>query len=721
MSWILQDTFLTNMPTGINGSTCDSGHTRTVLDTMAGLWFWDRRAYGYGYTGRTYPDPGIWYPSLATLGTSRVIGRFLVAHGRKRDTASGGPRFGWATSTSGDNMVVGPYFHQTGLFYHTTAAGVGASLGVAYSADTDYYFASVLRATGNYTFIKGGAFTDWTLIFWYQSGTDSTLYPNIHFANSATTNYSYTKLFGLPNTTFTPTLLASDSFNRGTGNLHNSQTDGSGDAEISGGSGLTWTVRSGAFNTNNNYALATSDSSKATIPITRGDITLKGALTGGGAGFAVKYIDENNYFLVWTSVVSNTIKYIQKIEGGGSTVTGGAITVVSGAWMEIRVDSVNRTADVYYNNIFVQQIAINAAFDGTYICGIIADNNSYVDGFVVLQNTGYNSTLDSWITLPSRPTVSLTNSLVGGGTSYKAQLHFHCNANGDDGADSIATVVGAYKSAGYNVACLTSHDYKQANPGIDDGSFIFMPGVEETTNEVPPSHVGNINADNNIAGASRQTTVTGVNNETNAIASMNHPNYSGAPVSFAQMVAVTGYLLSEIWNAKSEQLESHGDASDKIDFALSRGKQIFLTAVDDYHKTADNIFNTAWDIVYAPSLSIANIIAAYRAGNFYGSRGPAVTVTTSVADITVSCPDSANIVFYGYGGVSASGPGTTLKTENGVTSSTYTCTGNEIYVRAKVTRVSDSKPVWTQPVWVMMTAAPTYSKTLSGGLFDYPA
>ena len=79
-----------------------------------------------------------------------------------------------------------------------------------------------------------------------------------------------------------------------------------------------------------------------------------------------------------------------------------------------------------------------------------------------------------------------------------------------------------------------------------------------------------------------------------------------------------------MWNAGCELEIGRGDSSLQWDEALERGKNLFALATDDsHHPGFDSGF--AWTMVRAADKSQEAVLAALRAGSFYGSTGPEIT------------------------------------------------------------------------------------------------
>ena len=78
---------------------------------------------------------------------------------------------------------------------------------------------------------------------------------------------------------------------------------------------------------------------------------------------------------------------------------------------------------------------------------------------------------------------------------------------------------------------------------------------------------------------------------------------------------------------------------------------------------------------------------------FYSTQGPDLTVTYSGGQVTAVTSAAATIAFIVDSGVVA-------QSSAGATSASYTPAGADTYIRVKVTRDSDSKLAWSNPIFI---------------------
>lgn len=182
--FLIQDEFHTALTAGnVNGTSAEPGPgTRTVVDTTNELAIvgGQCRISGHNANG----DPGTWITAV-----SRAAGTAALYKYQRNTDITFDSTCGFDSNQSGAMLVSFPYFYirETGTFVYPSNANISTIL----SADTWYELVIVLRATGAFFLIKGGAITNWTL-FWVESTSNAaSLYP-------ALTSYSETlNWFGL--------------------------------------------------------------------------------------------------------------------------------------------------------------------------------------------------------------------------------------------------------------------------------------------------------------------------------------------------------------------------------------------------------------------------------------------------------------------------------------------------------------------------------------------
>lgn len=193
-------------------------------------------AVAAGSVDTTLPDPG---PG-GTRSVASDSGNNLSISGGNLDVAGGASTWGnpglsWGTSyarTAGRLMVFQVQFTSTGLhmwigFKKTDTPGDYAGEEIFFREDsnniklvensviigtvsdgTSYYVALAMRSTGYFMFIKGGAWTNWQLLWSGMRNSTATLYPvAVGYSQQFTTDF-----IRIPDTLWLPTPVLSDGF-----------------------------------------------------------------------------------------------------------------------------------------------------------------------------------------------------------------------------------------------------------------------------------------------------------------------------------------------------------------------------------------------------------------------------------------------------------------------------------------------------------------------------
>lgn len=376
--YLLNDTFATDRAAGaVNGTPAEPGPgRRTVVDTNSKLSLSGGEAV-FATGGVTAGDPGLWYDP-----PPRAPGQVLLA---SASYSAGGVEVGWDLPGSGN---VTDCVRMTGTTLAIRANLTALTVGTA-AASTTYRVAVVQRAAGNLYFVKGGAFTNWTLIWIGTTGAGAQ--PNIVALTSATA--AIASIPRVPAEKWLPSPLASDGFSVwGT-------TDGGGHAEGvagglgSGGSGLTWTTRVGTLTVVGGKAQATALSGSiavATVPVATSDMIVASAVTRVGAtvGSVVKWVDSNNYILIRHD---GTFAQLFKVVSGSATpLISTTATHVAGA--QIVLICRGTEYRLFYNNAAIgsTQTIADAVFTGVANAGVYTSGltDTIDDFFVYASGSG---------------------------------------------------------------------------------------------------------------------------------------------------------------------------------------------------------------------------------------------------------------------------------------------------------------------------------------------
>jgi len=313
---------------------------------------------------------------------------------------------------------------------------------------------------------------------------------------------------------------------------------------------------------------------------------------------------------------------------------------------------------------------------------------------------------------------------------FRGNTHTHTlNSDGDSPPDSAARW---YRDHGYQFLFVTDHE-KQTNPaplnaryGVP-AKFLLIVGQEVTQRVSDSSHYrGTRQAHVNSLGANAVVMPQGERGlakgitmrqgyadnvarirAAGGIPQINHPNFIWS-VRLEDLVDLPDSVLLEIANAHTGVNNGGDDKSPSTealwDSLLTRGKTIFGVADDDAHsfrpEDADSYELTrpgrGWIVVRADTLTSDAILGGIRRGDFYASTGvmiDSLIATRTEVRLSMAVKQEGRFLteFIGSGGrvlAQVRGP-----------QAAYAITGNEGYVRARVTD-SNGRRAWTQAVRV---------------------
>lgn len=301
ISYLLYDQFITDLAAGsVNGTNAEpTGGVRTVVDTGLQL------SIGGGslIVGSGAGNPRILYSSKA-----RVAGRVLIADAV---ATINDIYFGYGSSSSSlgnpNAFRIRPGSPNISTYENSSTIQHGTIV-----SGTSYKYAVVMRSTGAYYFIKGGVYTNWTLLWIGALVSTTPMYPIFYQDGGALSADN----IRIPVPTWLPTPLAYDTFTRGDGAIGSSETTGP-DGQVT--PALTWT--GGAISSN-----------KLVITPTVGIVE---ALTDGGLE---NWINPTN-LTSWTEHIA-----------GASTVNRESSTIHGGSYAaRFDIDALNNNADITQN------------------------------------------------------------------------------------------------------------------------------------------------------------------------------------------------------------------------------------------------------------------------------------------------------------------------------------------------------------------------------------
>ncbi len=299
---------------------------------------------------------------------------------------------------------------------------------------------------------------------------------------------------------------------------------------------------------------------------------------------------------------------------------------------------------------------------------------------------------------------------------FKGNTHTHTlNSDGDSTPDDV---VRWYREHGYQFVVLTDHNFLTKVDGLNalhgaDEKFLVIKGEEVTSSfQSKAVHVNGLDVASLVEPtrnatslvATIQGNVDGIR-KANGIPHINHPNFLWS-MTADDLRKVSNNRLFEIYNGHPTVHNEGGGGVAGLeqvwDQLLTSGQEIYGIAVDDAHvfKQPGNM-NVAgpgrgWVAIRAARLEARALLEALERGDFYASTGVELadvraTPTTLTVEVRPRGDFKYRVQFIGRDG--------RVLLESVQPSATYTFTGQEGYVRAKVID-SMGHAAWIQPVFV---------------------
>jgi hypothetical protein len=284
---------------------------------------------------------------------------------------------------------------------------------------------------------------------------------------------------------------------------------------------------------------------------------------------------------------------------------------------------------------------------------------------------------------------------------YGTTAHTHTSASG---ASQTASDIFASASAlGLTLVPVNDKGGVTADPGSHSG-MLYWPGYEETFSN---SHILALGSTSFLGARTSDQDALQKIHATGGIAILAHPTFSSNSWNVNNTPGLSGFDGVEVVNGQGFMGFTVWDA------ALAKGRRVIGTGGNDLY--AQGISQTMY--INSPTNSYEDLVANFKAGNFYGAElctssaqgctpgtpAAAIRVTQSGNTLTAafqvsetnSTPMSnpSSITWYcGYptaGSVCGSG-------------TSYTVTGNEVYVRAAIgSEVYSPYNTWTNAIYVV--------------------
>ena len=235
--YILLDRFLTDVAAGsVNGTSAEpTGGTRKVTDTGSKLSISSGLLTLAGGAGDG--DPIMWYPIQ-----TRKSGLLLLGDLTMSATNAFSYVLGFGTNDSSSWTEAGFGFTNASAIKPVAGNALRSSVG-EYSA-TSYKLAIAIRSSGAHFLIKGGSFTNWTLLWSDTNGNSANLYPVVDGGLAVFTEDN----LRIPTSLWLPQPIAYDTFTRSNGALGSTESLGPDSQTLTPKvwTGSTWSISTNA-------------------------------------------------------------------------------------------------------------------------------------------------------------------------------------------------------------------------------------------------------------------------------------------------------------------------------------------------------------------------------------------------------------------------------------------------------------------------------------------
>ena len=364
LEYYLYDTFSTDRAAGaVNGTLAEPvGGVRAVTDTNSKITI-SGGLLSFA-TGLAVNDNVSWSNVTRSLGIA-VMSTINLA-----DVTSK-PNIGWS---AGDLFI----FNNTGgLLYANVNAAAFPVVGL-YTATT-YQTAVIYRTAGAFWFIKGGAFTNWTMMYSSLLGT-GTRQPRV-VTQIATSIFTVDNM-RVPKQTYIPVPLQSDGMSAAT-------TDGLGNPENNGTAGNaytdvgTWGVAAGVRSCS---VLGGGSTGISVLSTSTRDVFIEANLTrsAGRVGIVARYQDSSNY--IYCALDGTNVLVIQVVAGTPTTLSTTAVAYSAGATMKFIAEGLTYRA--FYNNTAAGSGNLPDTSNTSH--GLITnDTGNSFDNLVIWARSGY--------------------------------------------------------------------------------------------------------------------------------------------------------------------------------------------------------------------------------------------------------------------------------------------------------------------------------------------
>lgn len=447
-SYLVNDEFTTALPAGsVNGSSAEPGPgTRSVNDVENII----STTGGELILGAQATPAHAEESLVLNTGISRQIGRVLFGKFMLLPGSHDlGPLYftnSLIPNVAGDSSL-GHYMRIGGNGLSIRSGGMGAVNSSVGSITTGVYYqlAAVLRTRGVYWLIKGGTeYPNWTLLWQDTYDTDILLYPGTAYSYSGSMKSDYIRV---PETLWTPYVLAYDTFARADGSLGNTEINGPDSKSVQSlaWSGSTWSINGGIVKNTPNYGseILTNGNFEDGNPPT-GWYTINGTPVTFEQTSSLYYEGSYSCHLLTDAVNEGMAHSVPSVTNNWYMTTGYFYSTNQGTYLTFNVGygehylylplnqwnkltTVNRASnsriqtigypgDYYYDNVSVKAVPTSELF-ATVDAG---ESDVIVEAGVSLQSLTYNRApagVVARLNDPDNPTDFLLAYIDGGGAN----------------------------------------------------------------------------------------------------------------------------------------------------------------------------------------------------------------------------------------------------------------------------------------------------------------
>ena len=282
------------------------------------------------------------------------------------------------------------------------------------------------------------------------------------------------------------------------------------------------------------------------------------------------------------------------------------------------------------------------------------------------------------------------------GVWLRGNLHMHTTRS--DGRVSVEEAIARYERAGYDFIAVTDH-WVRSEKGTTAGGMLLLSGCEYNIGDTVQQgvyHIVGVGMETAPALERTEKSPQRIIDEINAaggVAILAHPAWS---LNSAEDVArLTGLCGTEIYNTTSAVPPNVRPYSGLfVDQLASLGVLLPCMGADDAHRYVNDA-TVCSIMVHAREKSHEAVMEAIRAGDFYATMGPSVSLTVEGGEAVVACSPAAQVEFYS----DAVWNDSRVTQGEGITTARCRLLPFETFVRAEVVD-SEGRRAFSSPVRV---------------------